>query len=155
MGGFRSMRALAAATGSLETGYRVQKCAGEWSVGVQRGGDEHLGWVLCLVRLAGYFELYFKSAAGSKCNCPSVSCFVLKHNTQRYWEIYSALLPICTVAKAVKAICKHCGSVLDVTILLILLSLITVQAAVCVRFCSDTVHRAGASYRWFCSVQRD
>jgi hypothetical protein len=37
--------AVAAATGSLETRYRVQKCAGEWTVGgVQRGeGAEHLG----------------------------------------------------------------------------------------------------------------
>lgn len=44
-GRFRSMRALAAATGTLETRYRVQKCAGEWTVdGVQRGeGVEHLG----------------------------------------------------------------------------------------------------------------
>jgi len=49
-GVFRSMRALAAATGSLETRYRVQKCAGEWTVdGVQRGeGVGHLGCVLCL-----------------------------------------------------------------------------------------------------------
>jgi len=57
-----------------------------------------------------------------------------RQNTHRHYEIYSVLLPICTVATAVKAICKYCGSVLDVTILLILLSPVTVQAAVCVKF---------------------
>jgi len=31
----------------------------------------------------------------------------LKDSTQRYYEICSILLPICTVAKPVKAMCKY------------------------------------------------
>jgi hypothetical protein len=32
-------------------------------------------------------------------------------NTQRYYGIHSVLLPVCTVAAAVKAMCKCCGTV--------------------------------------------
>jgi hypothetical protein len=31
--------------------------------------------------------------------------------TQRYFEIYSVLLPVCTVATAVKVTCWYCGRV--------------------------------------------
>jgi hypothetical protein len=31
----------------------------------------------------------------------------LIENMQRYYDIYSVLLPICTVALAVKAVCKY------------------------------------------------
>jgi hypothetical protein len=35
----------------------------------------------------------------------------LTENSQRYYEIHSVLLPICTVAKAVKAMCKNCSRI--------------------------------------------
>jgi hypothetical protein len=33
----------------------------------------------------------------------------LIHSTQIYYDIYSAILPICTVAMNVKTMCRHCG----------------------------------------------
>jgi hypothetical protein len=37
----------------------------------------------------------------------------LIENIERYYEIHSVPLPICTVAKAVKAMCKCCCRILD------------------------------------------
>jgi hypothetical protein len=123
---------------SLEIRYRVQKCAGEWSDGsAQRGegeGAEHLGCVLCLEgSIVTEFILKALHDKNVTVSQRPILYWDLRQNTERYYKIHFVLLPICTVATAVKAIRKYCSSVLDVAIQLILLSPVTVQAAVCVR----------------------